>query len=448
MVEALTLYKSFYGNFSNLTNGEFVIPFDEDFIHPYDGDGLEMLDSDASIRAAAAIARFEEIDDLAMTEDMIEAEITKLEQAMTPELEADAAVTTVALTREVSWPEHLGGMRLGNIVMRIRDGSLEVKHLPERKKQLDAIDFEWGDPRYFLDVPFEKAMCAMYAYYLVRGDMFVPQEFVMPDEEPWPTALAGFEIGKAVKRIRELQNFFEAYHPEKLGMLRMVEFVWFPTLAHPLDPNDSGMTPERILLAAFGHPNYSLMSEVPFGLPDKIVAEGPMQTVEDPHDWWRRWYSWDYVKEYWTGRFRDHAHFLRKRGFPTMADEHEEKYGPGLVTQFETFAMEVQANPPTGSEEKLSHLETLFYFRDELNGSGLNRKKSKQFSDEDRERLPVILQHAGATILAGRNFTSTEERRAYYRQITDGVEAEEFLAQFGIDVQDEAADEDGEEYEE
>ena len=45
------------------------------------------------------------------------------------------------------WPEHLAGMKLGTIVSRIRDGSLEVKHLPERKQQLDAIDFDWGDSK-------------------------------------------------------------------------------------------------------------------------------------------------------------------------------------------------------------------------------------------------------------------------------------------------------------
>ena len=49
-------------------------------------------------------------------------------------------------------------MKLGSIVESIRDGSLEVKHLPERKEQLDAIDFDWGDEKKFLDVPFDKAI--------------------------------------------------------------------------------------------------------------------------------------------------------------------------------------------------------------------------------------------------------------------------------------------------
>ena len=166
------------------------------------------------------------------------------------ETETDVVVQTKISS--VEWPEHLAGMGLGNIVRRMRDGSLEVKHLPERKAQLDDIGFDWGDPKYFIDVPFEKAMCGMFAYYLVRGDMFVYEDFVMPDEDPWPRALAGYEIGKAVRRIRELQNSFEAYHTEKLALLRAIDFVWFPTVALPLDPNEEEMSSEMLKLSALG----------------------------------------------------------------------------------------------------------------------------------------------------------------------------------------------------
>ena len=208
VVEALTFYKSVYGSFSNFTTEEFSIP-----VQGKSEDDFGMLD-DASTRAATAIAQFEELDDdLVMTEDSLEAEISKLQGVI---VEEETAVATAIPAVEVNWwPKHLEGMRLGNIVARIRDGSLEVKHLPERKAQLDAIDFDWGDPRYFSDVPFEKAMCAMYAYYLVRGDMFVPPHFLMPDEDPWPQALAGYEIGQIIKRIRELQNFLEALPPRE-----------------------------------------------------------------------------------------------------------------------------------------------------------------------------------------------------------------------------------------
>jgi hypothetical protein len=362
VVEALTLYKSFYGDFSNLTNEEFVIPVIGDPISsPFDDDDddLSTLDSDASSRAAAAIARFEERGNVG--KDSIDAETAR---------GTEAAIAVQRLEVEADWPEHLEGMRIGNLVKRIRDGSLEVKHLPERKAELDAIDFDWGDPKYFIDIPFEKAMCAMYGYYLVRGDMFVREHFVMPDEDPWPQVLAGYELGLAVRRIRELQNFLEAYHSEKVSLLRMIDFVWFPTLAMPLDPNEQEMTPERLLLSAMGHPDYAKMIEIPMGLPDKIIADGPFFETDDPKLWWRKWHNWEYVQDYWyqNGR-RDNVYILRGMGYPEMAAEHEEKYGPGLFTQIEGTMDQLQDGAKAKSaKEKEELVEKLKFFRNELVG--------------------------------------------------------------------------------
>lgn len=89
-------------------------------------------------------------------------------------------------------------LAVGGHVRRIRDGDLEVKHIPERKAKLDEIGFDWGDPKRFIDVPFDKCMCAIYAYYMIRGDTSVEKDFVMPSEQPWPRVLAGFELGAAV----------------------------------------------------------------------------------------------------------------------------------------------------------------------------------------------------------------------------------------------------------
>ncbi|MGK3756903.1 MAG: hypothetical protein ACI8RD_009217, partial [Bacillariaceae sp.] len=329
VVEALTLYKESYGGFSNITIGDFVIPVKDEPEHSFDDD---IDDDNMPINSAVSnkYDRMEEDDGL--TEDQIEAEISRLERGiLSPEENEDDL-------EEIEWPEHLEGMRLSDIVKRINDGSLEVKHLPERKAQLDAIDFEWGDPKHFLEVPFEKAMCAMYAFYMVRGDMFVPPEYVMPDEDPWPRALAGYELGKAVKRIRELQNFFEAFHTEKVGLLRMIDFVWFPTLALPIDPNEPEMSSEMLLLGALGHPDYHQLDEFPMGLPEKIMGDGPFHVSDDPRQWWRQWHNWDYVADIWQSMgTKDRAVALRKDGYPRMADEHEEKYGPGLFQQIDEY---------------------------------------------------------------------------------------------------------------
>ncbi len=406
VVEALTLYKSFFGDFSNLTTEEFVIPFQGEGPNPfdvdYDDDDFDM-NEDSTVGASASIPRFDDFDDFDMTDDSIEAEISRLEkEVLIAEEEREVTVATLMSSEEVAWPEHLAGMQLGNIVARIRDGSLEVKHLPERKAQLDAIDFDWGDPKYFIDIPFEKAMCAMYAYYLVRGDMFVPAEFTMPDEDPWPQALAGYEIGTVVKRIRELQNFMEAYHPEKVSLLRMIDFVWFPTLALPIDPNEPEMTAEMLKLSAFGHPDYAKMIDIPMGLPDKIIADGPYVDTEDPKLWWRKWHNWDHVADYWyeNGR-RDNAFVLRGMGYPKMADEHEEKYGPGLFTQIEeTLDLLESGTTIADASQKEEVLEKLKYYRVELAGcTDTNPQAIEKLVEEiDIHMLQLVTGKKGGSV--------------------------------------------------
>ena len=414
VLEALTLYQSFYGNFANLTmNFDFVIPppsmsLRTGFLDEYGMDGddtflrsglaspASAFDPDASARAAQAIAQFEEAGEFDQSQDLIAAEIQRLQQNPDPsgtrldpselsDLDSDLEsssnlVTTMASMTESSsrpekheWPEHLAGMQLGHIARRIQDGSLEIRHLEERKAKLDALGFDWGDERYFIDVPFEKAMCAMYAYYLVRGDMFVYENFVMPDEDPWPKALAGYEIGQAVKRIRELQNFLEAYHPEKVSLLRMIDFVWFPTLALPLDPDDEiEMDNEMLRLTGMGHPDYAIR-DIPLAIHEQILADGPFyDTGGDPKLWWREWHNWDYVKDYWyeQGR-RDNAHVLREMGYPRMADEHEAKYGPGLLTQLEWTLAPLRDSEKTAIkaktyEERKELIQKLNFFRQEM----------------------------------------------------------------------------------
>jgi hypothetical protein len=443
VVEALTVYKSIYGNFSGLSDEKFVVasPGGES-VFGTDDDDVASFDVDASARAAAAIAAFEQEGKSQERENLIATEIRRLQK----ETESSLATETQPAVRQkasaVEWPEHLAGMGLGNIVQRIRDGSLEVKHLPERKAQLDAIEFDWGDPKIFIDIPFEKAMCAMYAYYLVRGDMFVQEDFVMPDEDPWPKVLAGYDIGKAVRRIRELQYFFEAYHPEKVTLLRAIDFLWFPTAALPLDPNEEEMTPEMLVVSANGHPDYSKMIDIPMGLPDKIIADGPFFETEDPKLWWRKWHNWDYVKDYWyaQGR-RDNAFVLRGMGYPTLADEHEEKYGPGMFQQIDELMNELEEGiDDMSKDEKNAYVERLNYFREEMTGCrDIRPKKRKKLLEELDTAMLALMTEGKIEIKKDLNDTDEDDEEF------DDVEEEEL----DLDAEyEETEEEDDEEYEE
>jgi hypothetical protein len=451
VVEALTVYKSVYGDFSNLTNSDFVVPAPKEVIGFLDDDSIEIFDTGASARAAAAIARFEQQGQTQRSDDVIAAEIMRLQREVDQPYKEAQKSSDVADAVDAKWPEHLAGMTLGSIVTRMREGSLEVKHIPERKALLDAIEFDWGDPKYFIDVPFEKAMCAMYAYYLVRGDMFVPEDFIMPDEDPWPQALAGYEIGKAVHRLRQLQNFLEAYHIEKVGLLRMIDFVWFAdTIALPLDPNELEMTPEMLLLGAMGHPDYAKMIDIPMGLPDSIVADGPFyETDDDPKLWWRKWHNWEYVKDYWyqQGR-RDNAYVLRAMGYPRMADEHEEKYGPGLLSQISQVLTDLEngvAKLET-PEERTDILEQLNYFRREMLGC-------TDIHPNDRDTLLSDLDTQMLTIMKDTNMDMAMaddlDATAFRHEELNGTKEKSGIAiDTNDDERDEEADDDDEVLEE
>jgi len=301
VVEALVLYKELYGNFDGIEEEEFVVP--------------------EPVEESLRLSPFE----LAAMNDDSPEELDDMDGPWDEDGDGEGGLEgKFSVVASKDWPEHLAGMKLGQIVSRIRDGGLEVKHLPERKRRLDDVGFDWGDPRRFVDVPFEKVMCALYAYFMIRGDTFVMLDFVMPDKSPWPTVLAGFELGAAVARLRELQNFLEAYHPVKMSLLRMVDFCFFPELAKPLDPDADVTDAEHLYVETFGHPLYHI-STVPLGLPERMLADGPDGSPERLSSW----YNYEYVREFHErpGALTDVADWMRDIGFHRLAEEHERKYG-------------------------------------------------------------------------------------------------------------------------
>eukprot|EP00571_Detonula_confervacea_P012268 CAMPEP_0172298846 /NCGR_PEP_ID=MMETSP1058-20130122/1310_1 /TAXON_ID=83371 /ORGANISM="Detonula confervacea, Strain CCMP 353" /LENGTH=1004 /DNA_ID=CAMNT_0013008139 /DNA_START=111 /DNA_END=3125 /DNA_ORIENTATION=+ len=306
VVEALVLYKELYGNFDSVEEDEFVVP--------------------EPVEESLRLSPFE----LAAMNDDSPDDLDDIDGPWSEDEDDESLASKFSVTASNDWPEHLAGMKVGHIVARIRDGGLEVKHLPERKAQLDKIGFNWGDPKRFIDVPFEKVMCALFAYFMIRGDTFVKPGFVMPDEEPWPTILIGFELGAIVTRLRELQNFLEAYHPVKMSLLRMVDFSFFPELALPLDPDADEMNMEHLYVETFGHPLYHI-STVPLGLPERMLADGP----NGPPEKLSSWYNYEYVREFHErpGALTDVADWMRDIGFYQLAQEHELKYGQSHYRQ-------------------------------------------------------------------------------------------------------------------
>lgn len=368
VVEALSVYKDMHDSYDGLDDEAFVVPDQSEAL--FGAGTAAAFDAESSAAAAAAIAAAERGEG-GDSDALIAAEIERLEASLSEEdeegdddddEEVDDEDTSSLVDPDVKWPEHLAGMRLGNIVKRIRDGSLEVKHIRERRRKLDAISFDWGDTRKFLDVPFEKAMCAMLAYFQVRGDMMVEEDFIIPGEIPWPDALAGYELGKTVTRIRQLQNFFEAYHTDKVALLKMVDFYWFPDLAIPLDPFSWGETTEDEFLAAVGSPFYWIGEdeedeEENFkpSMLENIMADGPTDNP-DPNF---RWYNYEHVREYWEGgplgtelikdidsRYGIHlpAEILFQAGLPKLAREQEARFASGKLGEIARERLDLETD--------------------------------------------------------------------------------------------------------
>ena len=146
VVEGFTISKNMHGDFSNLAiNHDFVVPTVENNVFG-ELDAAAAFDVDASSRAAAAIAAFDEQDRAEESKDLIASEIKRLQEAVESELVVDT-LTEQGMSSRAEWSEHLSGMKLGHTFQRIRNGNLEVKHLPERKAKLDAIGFDWGVTR-------------------------------------------------------------------------------------------------------------------------------------------------------------------------------------------------------------------------------------------------------------------------------------------------------------
>lgn len=197
IVEALKHYKHLHDNFD--ISLDFVVP---------------SFNTESAAAAAAALA--------AIMED---------EEENTEFLDDEL----IEMKSGEEWPAFFEGMKLGNMVSRVRAGDVEVKHNPEKKAKFDSIGFDWGDEQLFLDAPYEKTLCAIWVFYQIRGDLCVDLEFRIPDEEPWPEALANFPLGHAINFFRAKQDLFYNEYREKWRFLYRFDFHWLPSIEYALE---------------------------------------------------------------------------------------------------------------------------------------------------------------------------------------------------------------------
>ena len=122
---------------------------------------------------------------------------------------------------EAPWPAEAWGLKLGVLVNNIRSEEQYVKGRPERRAELDELDFVW-DAREWR---WEHVLMALCGYGGVHGDLLVPQSFCVPAAAPWPEETWGLRLGACVNNIRGSERFVKT-HPERREALDALGFVW------------------------------------------------------------------------------------------------------------------------------------------------------------------------------------------------------------------------------
>jgi hypothetical protein len=129
-------------------------------------------------------------------------------------------------------------------------------------------------------------------------------------------------------------------------------------------------------------------------------------------------------------------------GYPTLADEHEAKYGPGMFQQIDQLMKELEEGIGDQSkEEKEMYVERLNYFREEMaDCRDIHPKERKNLLEElDTAILALMtgekIERRGHSSLDDDSYT--EDTEAEYNE----VEEEELQEEYD-DEDDEAYDDD------
>merc|ERR1711871_1042305 len=101
----------------------------------------------------------------------------------------------------------------------MREKNELVHRLPAREEKLNRLGFVWEETgrALFSKKRFEMVYQALLTYKDLKGDLLVPQAFVVPSEEPWPEFTWGLKLGARVNAIRS-QGTLVANSPERRDM--------------------------------------------------------------------------------------------------------------------------------------------------------------------------------------------------------------------------------------
>lgn len=136
--------------------------------------------------------------------------------------------TKFIIPEDAVWPESLWGFTLGAQVVAIRKKDSFVHGHTDREQKLNDLGFSWEltTPRaQFSKKRFEIIFTALNIYKQLKGDLLIPQVFVVPEEEPWPEETWGLKLGARVNSIRG-QGTLITNFPDRRALLDEIGFIW------------------------------------------------------------------------------------------------------------------------------------------------------------------------------------------------------------------------------
>ncbi|EQC36650.1 hypothetical protein SDRG_06087 [Saprolegnia diclina VS20] len=115
------------------------------------------------------------------------------------------------------YPRDVWGLQLGYAVDNLRRRSMSA----DRRDDLDAMGFVWDHPEHAWRLKVD----AVVHYYALHGHTAIDKDYVVPQDDAWPTAMHGLKLGQHVGYMRSRKH--EASDKDK-ATLAHTDFEWDP----------------------------------------------------------------------------------------------------------------------------------------------------------------------------------------------------------------------------
>jgi hypothetical protein len=116
----------------------------------------------------------------------------------------------VVPNQDDSWPKETWNIRLGLVALNARNYDESYNAI---KPMLEKLGFDFNKQKR----DFDKVKLSLAAYKDIYGDLLVPKNYSIPEEDPFPEAIWGHALGETVNGIRN-HDLYKEYREELVAM--------------------------------------------------------------------------------------------------------------------------------------------------------------------------------------------------------------------------------------